>query len=128
MGDNHEPLEEDDIRDTLEDDLCAIISECQAEEELSRKALDAQMLADHTARAKGEAEVAMLMARDAYEHCAALEATQARLVKCEYQAQERQRREESLVLRAHRRHDGIIAWEPTHTSSSAPKIVLLSFG
>ena len=45
LGDGHEPLEKDDVRDTLEDDLSAMISECQAEEELSRKALDAEMLA-----------------------------------------------------------------------------------
>ena len=37
LGDGHEPLEEDDVRDTLEDDMFAMISDCQAEEELSRK-------------------------------------------------------------------------------------------
>ena len=39
LGDDHEPLEEDDLRDTLEDDLFAMISECQAEEELAQRPL-----------------------------------------------------------------------------------------
>ena len=52
LGDDREPLEEDDVCDTLEDDLSAMISECQAEEELSQKALCAQMLAEHSARAR----------------------------------------------------------------------------
>ena len=57
----------------------------------------------------------MRMAQAVYEHRAALEATQARLVKCEYdQAQERQRRENSLVLRAQQRHDERNALEAKH--------------
>ena len=89
------------------------MDEYHAEQELGRKALNAEMLAQHTAQARVEAEVAELRAKDAHEHSlraradaeklirdkaaeeqaiqdnaireqkAALESVQARLMKCE---------------------------------------------
>ena len=67
--------------DNLERDLSAVMDEYHAEQELGRKALNAEMLAQHTAQARVEAEVAELRAKDAHEHSLRARADAEKLIR-----------------------------------------------